>query len=350
MDDNPFVDPTDVNPFDDQNLGNKQAAVLEIDDRQDNPFHDSGLSNNINSNNLSGSINAATSAATADIKARQAELDRKEQDLRRREAQLNNGGSHIQREKNWPPLPAWLPVKPCMYHDIEMEIPQEFQSTVRKMYKVWMCYVGILALNVCCFLLVWIIPNSSNEEPTAAPVTVTTSEETPSRRRRATTEDTSARCKTASEIYMLWFSLVWFAIFSPASFLWYRSLYKAFRDDSSFQFFLFFFLYFFQLIFHIIQAIGSNDMGFGGWIQVFTFMGCNVFSGIVMLFPAIGFTGCAVICVMQMIKVHDLYRSTGKTLAAAQQEFSTGVMQNSAVQNGLNTAASEYMRSQTGGR
>ena len=163
MVDNPFVDPTDVNPFDDQNLGNKQAAVLEIDDRQDNPFHDSGNTNA----NLSGSIGAAASAATADIKARQAELDRKEQELRRREAQLNGGG--VQREKNWPPLPSWLPVKPCIYHDIEMEIPQEFQSTVRKMYKVWLSYIGILALNVCCFLLVWFIPNSSSADPTPAP-------------------------------------------------------------------------------------------------------------------------------------------------------------------------------------
>lgn len=355
MDDNPFVDPTDVNPFDDQNIGNKQAAVLEIDDRTDNPFHESGNTNT----DISGTIGAATSAATQDLRARQAELDRKEAELRRREAQLNNNSSTAPREKNWPPLPAWSPVKPCIYHDIDMEIPQEFQGTVRKMYHIWLAYVGILAINCICFVIVMLIPNPSGSDPTPAtpipPVTPsddaapTNGTGTVRRRRAASDEEVSDNCKVGHELYMVWFSLVWFAVFAPASILWYRALYKAFRDDSSFQFFLFFFIYFFQLIFHIIQAIGANDMGFGGWIQVFTFMGCNIFSGILMLIPAIGFTGMSVNCIMQMIKIHDIYRSSGKTLGDAQKEWATGVMQNPTVQGYAQEAAADVMRNQMQG-
>jgi len=337
MDDNPFVDPTDVNPFDNQNLGQKQSAVIQVE-TNDNPFHESGNSNT----DVSGTIGAATAAATSDLRARQAELDRKEAELRRREQQLNNGG--VAREKNWPPLPEWSPVKPCIYHSIDVEIPQDFQGTVRKMYHIWLAYVGLLAVNSLVFLLVLFIPNSksgNDPKPTETP-TIPDDNGTQSRSRR----DVSEKCGTGNEMYMLWFSLVWFAVFAPASVLWYRAIYKAFRDDSSFQFFLFFFIYFFQLIFHIIQAIGANDMGFGGWIQVFTFMGCNVISGILMLVPAVGFTGCAVICVMQMIKIHDIYRSSGKTLGDAQKEWATGVMSNPTVQGYAQEAAADVMRNQ----
>jgi len=263
-------------------------------------------------------------------------------------------------------LPNWSPIKPCIYHDIEMEIPQEFQGTVRKMYHVWLAYVAILAINCCAFILVWIIPNSGSADPAPAPApTVNTGSLAPvqegstiqaisdaadaqaaSRRRRDTSDDISERCRWSSELTMWWFSLVWFCVFSPASILWYRSIYKAFRDDSSFQFFLFFFIYFFQLIFHIVQAIGANDMGFGGWIQVFTFMGCSVLKGLIMLIPAIGFTGCAVVCVMQMIKIHDIYRSSGKNLMEAQKEWATGVMSNQTVQSFAQEAAADVMRNQ----
>lgn len=366
MDDNPFVDPTDINPFDQNNLGNKQAAVLEIDDGNDNPFHDSGNDAANVSGTIGGSsaIQSATAAATADLRARQAELDRKEAELRRREAQLGGNSGGIVREKNWPPLPAWSPVKPCIYHDIEMEIPQDFQGTVRKMYHVWLSYIAILAINCCAFLLIWFIPNRSTDAPTDAPPTAAAQpqiEETTGtadtaavdavdtlvfNRSRRATDDLSDRCHLGTEFKMFWFSLVWMFVFSPASILWYRAIYKAFRDDSSFQFFLFFFIYFFQLIFHIVQAIGANDMGFGGWIQVFTYMGCSIFKGLIMLVPAIGFTGCAVMCVMQMIKIHDIYRSSGKNLMEAQKEWATGVMSNPTVQNFAREAATDVMANQ----
>jgi len=369
MDDNPFVDSSDVNPFEDASVANtsknNKTAILEIDDRTDNPFHESGSTN---PDNLTGNIGAATAAVTSDLRARQAELDRKEAELRRREAQLN--GSSIPREKNWPPLPNWSPLKPCIYHDIDMEIPQDFQGTVRKMYHVWIFYVSVLAINFMVFLIITFIPNASSEPvtsstiaptlaPSVAPPNTTNTTLTQlseavnnamvnSRKRRAATTDVPTTCKTTNDLYMAWFSFIWFCVFSPLSIIWYRAIYKAFRDDSSFQFFLFFFVYFFQLIFHIIQALGANEMGFGGWIQVFNFMGCSIFQGVLMLIPALGFTACAVVCIMQMIKIHDIYRSSGKTLAEAQNEWASGVMSNPHVANAARQAASEVVRHQVG--
>lgn len=43
------------------------------------------------------------------------------------------------RKNNWPPLPEKFPVGPCFYHDIAVDIPIEFQKTVKIMYNLWMC-------------------------------------------------------------------------------------------------------------------------------------------------------------------------------------------------------------------
>lgn len=46
---------------------------------------------------------------------------------------------HAGRKNNWPPLPEKFPVGPCFYHDIAVDIPVEFQKTVKIMYNLWMC-------------------------------------------------------------------------------------------------------------------------------------------------------------------------------------------------------------------
>ena len=80
MDDNPFVDPTDANPFEDPSIqavtgsSATPAAVIEVNDNE-NPFHDSGNSNA----RVSGDIQNAT----ADLRARQAELDKREAELQK---------------------------------------------------------------------------------------------------------------------------------------------------------------------------------------------------------------------------------------------------------------------------
>jgi len=371
MDDNPFVDPTDANPFDDpsiQAVAGSATAVIEVDDNNDNPFHESAAS----SQPITGNIGRSKAQGAADeLRARQAELDRKEAELRRRENALNGGTAD--RPKNWPPLPTWSPIKACFYHDIEVEIPQDFQMTVRRMYHMWLGYVLTLFVNVCVFLIILFAYSEPSGEvtPTAqaisasttsklassttistATTTNTTNSTTPqddsgpslSRRRRAS--GTDSQCIDDSLFYNLVMSIVWFIIFAPASMIWYRAIYKAFRDDSSFQFFLFFFIYFFQLIFHIVQAIGANDMGYGGWLQVFRYMSCNVFCGILLVITAVAFTGNAVMCVMQIMRIHDIYRSTGKTLADAQNEWATGVISNPTVQNHAREFASNVIQEQ----
>lgn len=72
-----------------------------------------------------------------DLQRRQEELERKAEELARREAELRAGSAG--RRNNWPPLPAFCPIQPCFYQDINVDIPLEFQRIVRHLYHLWMC-------------------------------------------------------------------------------------------------------------------------------------------------------------------------------------------------------------------
>lgn len=43
------------------------------------------------------------------------------------------------KENNFPPLPRFLPLKPCFYQDFSDEIPVEHQVLVKRIYRLWMC-------------------------------------------------------------------------------------------------------------------------------------------------------------------------------------------------------------------
>ena len=83
------------------------------------------------------------------------ELEDRESDLRRRDEQLRQQQQQQQQQqgvsgatsKNWPPLPKWIPIKPCFYQDVEVEIPHAFQHIVKQMYYLWMLHVVLYFLN-----------------------------------------------------------------------------------------------------------------------------------------------------------------------------------------------------------
>ena len=65
------------------------------------------------------------------------ELDRWEGDLNQREVQfesvLNQQGAN-----NWPKIPSWChrDLKPCFYHDIDVEIKGQYQILIRRLYRL----------------------------------------------------------------------------------------------------------------------------------------------------------------------------------------------------------------------
>ena len=56
--------------------------------------------------------------------------------------------------------------------------------------------------------------------------------------------------------------LLYFVLFTPVSFVcWFRPAYKAFRDDSSFNFMVFFFVFFFQFLMSVLNFLGIGNTG-----------------------------------------------------------------------------------------
>ncbi|XP_048086123.1 secretory carrier-associated membrane protein 3 [Alosa alosa] len=212
------------------------------------------------------------------------------------------------RQNNWPPLPSFCPVGPCFYQDISVDINQNFQRTVTIMYYYWMF--------TACTLLFNLISSLANF------------------------------CVDVSGGVGLGLAILWFILFTPCSFVcWYRPVYKAFRSDSSFNFFAFFFVFFAQVVFYVIMTIGIPGWGFSGWIVSLATLKSSVPVGVIMLLNAILFTGQAAMGVVMLKKVHSLYRQTGASFEKAQAEFATGVMSNQAVRQAAATATTSAAQS-----
>ncbi|XP_061589895.1 secretory carrier-associated membrane protein 1-like [Cololabis saira] len=322
-DNNPFADPELNNPFQDPSVTQaKHTTPAGLEEY--NPFTDAKPT-------LAGMVPKATSSAVstqpaimkpteeppaysqlraqepsgaaAELLKRQEELERKAAELDRREREMRSLSASGGRKNNWPPLPEKFPVGPCFYHDITVDIPVEFQKTVKIMYYLWMFHSGTLLANVIgCVAWFGVDPSRGGD---------------------------------------FGLSILWFILFTPCSFVcWYRPLYGAFRSDSSFRFFAFFFVYICQFGIYVIQCIGITGWGASGWISALTGLNQSIPVGIIMILIAALFTSLAVLSLIMFKKIHTLYRTTGASFEKAQQEFATGVMSNKTVQTAAANAAS----------
>ncbi|ELW70028.1 secretory carrier-associated membrane protein 1 isoform X2 [Tupaia chinensis] len=207
FDSNPFADPDLNNPFKDPSVTQVTRNVPPGLDEY-NPFSDSrtpppGSVKMPNVPNTQPAIMKPTeehpaytqiakehALAQAELLKRQEELERKAAELDRREREMQNLSQHG-RKNNWPPLPGNFPVGPCFYQDFSVDIPVEFQKTVKLMYYLWMFHAVTLFLNIFgC--LAWF-------------------------------------CVDPTRGVDFGLSILWFLLFTPCSFVcWYRPLYGAF--------------------------------------------------------------------------------------------------------------------------
>ncbi|KAK9507045.1 hypothetical protein O3M35_008872 [Rhynocoris fuscipes] len=303
FDDNPFGPPTIDNPFAAPNNAqpNTQPAVMLA--TQEEPAAPTYNRNAQPSSNMT----------PADFQRRQEELERKAAELQRREDELRNASYNVRRN-NWPPLPDnCCGLEPCFYQDINIEIPVDFQSVVRQLYYLWIFHTMLMLANVFGALLLVI---------------------------------------AYSNFGMLLVSVLYTLLFTPFSFLcWYRPGYKAFRNDSSFNFMVFFFIFFFQFVVTVIQAIGIPDGGTCGIlvaIGAFTHStgALDIIIAIIILSIAFGFCVAAVMDLLLISKIHRIYRSTGASMAKAQAEFTTEFLKNEHVRSAASSAATAAVQAQ----
>ncbi|XP_012670265.1 secretory carrier membrane protein 2, like [Clupea harengus] len=316
FDDNPFVDPVDVNPFKDPSV--VEVTSTTMDGIQEyNPFSASGQGN-YNETTIpisegssqpavlqpspEPSLQASASAGQAKLLKQQEELEKKAAELERKEQELQNRGSSLGPENNWPPLPKFFPIKPCFYQDFDEEIPVEYHRVSKMMYYLWMYHCVTLFLNILACLAHFTVDAAHGVD--------------------------------------FGLAILWFILFSPAAFLcWYRPVYKAFKSDSSFNFFFFFFIFSFQVVVYIIQSVGIPYWGNSGWIYSISVIGTNLAVSVFMMVVAGFFTVSAVMSVVLLKMVHGMYRRTGASFQKAQQELSTGVVSNRTFQSAASTAA-----------
>uniref|UniRef100_F6U6S9 Secretory carrier-associated membrane protein n=1 Tax=Equus caballus TaxID=9796 RepID=F6U6S9_HORSE len=176
------------------------------------------------------------------------------------------------KENNFPPLPKFIPLKPCFYQNFSDEIPIEHQLLVKRIFRLWLFYCATLGVNLIACLAWWIGGGSGANFGLA---------------------------------------LVWLLLFSPCSYVcWFRPAYKAFRADSSFNFMAFFFIFGAQFVLTVIQAVGFSGWGACGWLAAIGFFQTNVGAAVVMLLPAIMFSMSAAL--MAVVIMKDLSRGWRK--------------------------------------
>jgi len=255
--------------------------------------------------------------SSSDFQRRQEELERRAKDLERREEELRNNRAqnYNARQNNWPPVPAFCPFQPCFYQDINVDIPVEFQRIVKNIYYLWVAHIGLLFGNMIVALIYLFCGGDKGQT--------------------------------------FGLALLYWALLTPLSYVcWFRPAYKAFRDDSSFNFMLFFFVFFFQFLFSVLYALGIGGMGACGLIgaigQMADGTASGIVSGILMLIIGIGFTLAALGDFYCLITIHKMYRSSGASLAKAQAEFASGVMRNEHVQSAATAAATAAARETMG--
>uniref|UniRef100_A0A1I7WVT4 Secretory carrier-associated membrane protein n=1 Tax=Heterorhabditis bacteriophora TaxID=37862 RepID=A0A1I7WVT4_HETBA len=135
-------------------------------------------------------------------------------------------------------------------------------------------------------------------------------------------------------------AIIQLALFSPCSFLfWFRPVYKAFRNDSSFNFMVFFFVLFFHSLFTLVQTLGVSSYACG-WINTLKTFSQSVPVALIMLVSSVCFTAALGGMVYALLTVHKLYRGSGFSIDKARQEFTNGVMSDRNVQQATNAATS----------
>jgi hypothetical protein len=249
------------------------------------------------------------------------DIDRRNNDLEKEYESLEdtdtNGivNTSIDRRNNWPPFPKWTKIKPCFYHDIDVDIPSHYQRTVKNLYRLWVAYVLVMSLNLIDGLIALFIGFSDDNGKAVG------------------------------------LALLYWAFCIPSSFLcWFRPAYKAFRNDGSIRFMIFFLVFFAQCGFTTFVALGIGELGAFGWVngivQCTIGEAKHIFLGICCILTGLCSTAVTIGSVFMVIKIHKLYRYSGNSMAKAKNEITSEITRNKNVQDAVKAGAAEIVTSQ----
>ena len=84
------------------------------------------------------------------------DLERRERQLRDEQKRLDDARVYGDRVPNFPPIPSFFPCTPCVYHNIDFDIPSEHQTTVRRVFYHWQCKYVCVCVSVCVYVCVYV--------------------------------------------------------------------------------------------------------------------------------------------------------------------------------------------------
>ncbi|MFS8025638.1 hypothetical protein Hanom_Chr16g01477461 [Helianthus anomalus] len=281
-DPNPFDEGADdVNPFADQGKGTGKSNYTG------GSFYTSSVPSAPNSrlsplphepaDFYNGSVDIPIDSASdlkkreRELQAREADLKKREEIVRRKEEAAARAGIVLE-EKNWPPF------FPIIHHDVANEIPVHLQ---RLQYVAFTTYLGLvfcLFWNIIATTAAWI----SGEDP------------------------------------KIWFlAIIYFILGVPLAYvLWYRTLYRNFRNESAFRFGWFFLFYILHIGFVIFAAVAPpvvfKGKSLAGILPAVDLIGDQAIVGI-FYFIGFGLFCCeALLSVWVIQQVYMYFRGSGQ--------------------------------------
>ncbi|XP_019175302.1 PREDICTED: secretory carrier-associated membrane protein 3-like [Ipomoea nil] len=301
-DSNPFEEEEEVNPFADHGARGKAAggsafsggafyttssgSVPPATNSRLSPLppEPAGFYNSNDSVDIPLDNTSDLKKKEKELQAKESELRRREQDLKRREDAAARAGIVLE-EKNWPPF------LPIIHHDIANEIPIHLQRLQYVAFTTLLGLVACLLWNVIAVTTAWI---------------------------------------KEGDVKIWFLSLIYFISGVPGAYvLWYRPLYRAFRNESALKFGWFFMFYLLHIGFCIFAAVAPPVVFRGksltGILPAVDLIGKQVLVGI---FYFIGFgLFCleSVISVWVIQQVYMYFRGSGKA-AQMKREAARGAM------------------------
>ncbi|XP_031118001.1 secretory carrier-associated membrane protein 3-like [Ipomoea triloba] len=301
-DSNPFEEEEEVNPFADHGARGKAAggsafsggafyttssgSVPPATNSRLSPLppEPAGFYNSNDSVDIPLDNTSDLKKKEKELQAKESELRRREQDLKRREDAAARAGIVLE-EKNWPPF------FPIIHHDIANEIPIHLQRLQYVAFTTLLGLVACLLWNIVAVTTAWI---------------------------------------KEGDVKIWFLSLIYFISGVPGAYvLWYRPLYRAFRNESAMKFGWFFMFYLLHIGFCIFAAVAPPVVFRGksltGILPAVDLVGKQVLVGI-FYFIGFGFFCLeSVISVWVIQQVYMYFRGSGKA-AEMKREAARGAL------------------------
>ncbi|KAF6765254.1 scamp family-domain-containing protein [Ephemerocybe angulata] len=187
-----------------------------------------------------------SSGYAAAEQARLEEIRRREQDLERRESELNTKADNLRRNgrNNFPPF------FPLVFHSIKDEIPEASRPLITRLYQLWLVLLATLIVNVvaCVFILTAGAAGGGSDLGSSIGY--------------------GHDCNSEVRGRLIFF--ISYLVFIPITsfLLWYRPIYNGYMKEQALYYYLYFFFGGFHLVFSLYMIIGIPGTGACGLIRM----------------------------------------------------------------------------------